>query len=638
MRFLLFLVPLLLLGCDTQRRSQTPDRLTATPAVQSTVASSNYQEVDRSADIAAESARLNAWFDEKFLEELEFSPQFKTRLGDKSDHDKLDDYSEAGQDRQLQWRRDSVAELQNQFDVELLNADAQLSYEMWQYTLQLAESGVPYRRHRYIFGRGGPHASLPNFLINYHVVETAEDMVAYLARLGEMDRVFSQLLERSQLASEQAIRQPRFAYDFAIAEIDRVTSGAPFTNSDRSPNSPLWSDIQNKMAVLRENELISGDEASSLLNQAREILAGEVLTAYQQIKEWLELDRELASEEAEGVWALPMGEDYYDHRLRLMTTTEMSADEIHEIGLSEVYRIRNEMEAIKQEVDFSGTLQEFFVFMREDEQFYYPNTDAGRQAYLDLNNNYLNEMTETLPAYFGRLPKARLEVRRVESFREQAGAAQHYAAGSPDGSRPGVFYSHMLDMDTLPIFQLEDVAYHEGNPGHHMQISIQQELTDVPRFRTQYRSTAYTEGWGLYAEKLAKEMGFYKDPYSDFGRLSGEIWRAIRLVVDTGIHAKQWSEEQAVQYFLDNSPQPESAVRSEVQRYFSGPGQATAYKIGMLKFQEVRAKANGSLGAQFDIREFHDVVLGAGALPLALMEALVERWVEATIAGFSDNL
>ena len=285
------------------------------------------------------------------------------------------------------------------------------------------------------------------------------------------------------------------------------------------------------------------------------------------------------------------------------------------------------MEAIRESVGFEGSLQDFFVFMRESEQFYYPSTDAGRADYLELNNQFLSAVAEKLPEYFGRLPRAQLEVRRVESFREQAGAAQHYASGTPDGSRPGVFYSHMIDMSALPIFQLEDVAYHEGIPGHHMQISIQQELTEVPRFRTQYRTTAYTEGWGLYAEWLAKEMGFYEDPYSDFGRLFGEIWRAIRLVVDTGIHARQWTEGQAVDYFLQNSPQPETAVRSEIQRYITGPGQATAYKIGMLKIQEVRAGAELALGDAFDIREFHDVVLGAGALPLTLMETRVDRWV-----------
>lgn len=581
--------------------------------------------------IAEETARLNAWFDEQYAEQLDFSPQTKTRLGDKSDYDLLNDYSLAAQDEQLQWRRQSVATMQEEFDYELLSEDGKLSYDMWSYSLDRAEAGVPFRQHGYIFGRGGPHASLPNFLINYHRVDDASDVEAYIARLGELDRAFSELLDRARAASAAGIRQPAFAYDFAMTEIDRVTAGVPFNTNDSSPNSPLWTDIQGKIETLVESGAIDSTQAQAFISEAREILSGEVMAAYQEIMDWLEQDKAFATELAQGVWALPDGEDYYNYRLAQMTTLELTADEIHEIGLAEVDRLHQEMEAIKDAVEFDGTLQDFFVFMRTDDRFYFPNTDEGRQDYLDLNNEYLDAITLKLPDYFGRLPKAQLEVRRVEAFREQAGAAQHYAAGTPDGSRPGVFYSHMSDMSTLPIFQLEDVAYHEGNPGHHMQISIQQELTDVPRFRTQYRTTAYTEGWGLYSEWLAKEMGAFEDPYSDFGRLGGELWRAIRLVVDTGIHAKQWSEQQAVQYFLDNSPQAEGAVRSEIQRYITGPGQATAYKIGMMKFQELRRDAEQALGAGFDIRAFHDVVLGAGALPMPLLEARVDRWIEESL-------
>ncbi len=579
----------------------------------------------------SETERLNAWLDEQYAEQLESSPMTKTRLGDKSDYDELDDYSVAAEQADLEWLRSSVAEMESTFDVDALNDDGKLSYAMWQFSLERAEAGVPFRQHGYIFGRGGPHAYLPNFLINFHRVDTVADLEAYVARLGEIDRIFDQLLERSRAASAAGIRQPRFGYDFALAEIERVTAGAPFSSSDSSPNSPLWTDLQDKTGALVDEGLLDAEDAQRFTGEIRELLSTEVLGAYEQVASWLREDREFASAESQGVWALPEGEAFYNYRLAQMTTVDLTADEIHQIGLDEVARIQGEMETIKQTVGFDGTLQEFFVFMREDEQFYYPNTDEGRQAYLDLNNEYLDAITLKLPDYFGRLPKAALEVRRVEAFREQAGAAQHYNAGTPDGSRPGVFYSHMSDMSTLPIFQLEDVAYHEGNPGHHMQISIQQELEEVPRFRTQYRTTAYTEGWGLYSEWLAKEMGGFEDPYSDFGRLGGEIWRAIRLVVDTGIHSKQWSEEQAVQYFLDNSPQPEGAVRSEIQRYFATPGQATAYKIGMLKIQEVRRDAEQALGANFDIREFHDVVLGAGALPLPLLEARVDRWIRDSL-------
>ncbi|MEQ8953597.1 MAG: DUF885 domain-containing protein, partial [Gammaproteobacteria bacterium] len=380
-----------------------------------------------------------------------------------------------------------------------------------------------------MFGRGGPQTSLPSFLISFHRVDTAADMEAYISRLREVSRVLDQLLERAREASSRGIRQPAFAYDFAIGEIDRVTAGVPFNNSDDSPNSPLWVDVQGKIDGLLENSVIDSDQASALSAEARDVLSGSFLDSYNDVRSWLEADRRFADTDARGAWALPGGDDYYQHRLELMTTLELSADEIHEIGLAEVARLRTEMEQVKEQAGFDGSLQDFFLFLREDSQFYYPDTDEGRQAYLDFNNEMLDFIGQQLPQFFGRLPQAPLVVRRVEAFREQPGAAQHYRSGAPDGSRPGVFYSHMSDMSTLARYQIEDIAYHEGNPGHHMQISIQQELTDVPRFRTQYRTTAYTEGWGLYAEWLAKEMGGYQDPYSDFGRLAGEIWRAVRL-------------------------------------------------------------------------------------------------------------
>ncbi len=592
---------------------------------------SQSEEAVSAASQQTETQRLNTWLDEQYAEQLETRPMTKTSLGDKTDYGQLDDFSLAAEQRDLEWLRESVATMLSEFDYAQLTDDGKLSYDMWKFSLERAEAGVPYRQHGYIFGRGGPHAYLPNFLINFHRVDTIADLDAYVSRLRELDRVFAELLERSRAASAAGIRQPRFGYDFALAEIERVTAGAPFSNSDSSPNSPLWTDLQSKTTALIDEGLLSAEEAQVYFQQIQELLAGEVKTAYEEVAAWLREDRELASEEAQGVWALPDGEAFYNYRLAQMTTVELTAEEIHQIGLDEVARIQAEMEAIKQQVGFDGSLQEFFTFMREDEQFYFPNTDEGRQAYLDLNNKYLDAIALKLPDYFGRLPKAALEVRRVEAFREQAGAAQHYSAGTPDGSRPGVFYSHMSDMSTLPIFQLEDVAYHEGSPGHHMQISIQQELEDVPRFRTQYRTTAYTEGWGLYSEWLAKEMGGFEDPYSDFGRLGGEIWRAIRLVVDTGIHSKRWTEEEAVQYFLANSPQAEGAVRSEIKRYIATPGQATAYKIGMLKIQEVRRNAEQALGEAFDIREFHDIVLGAGALPLPLLEARVNRWISESL-------
>ena len=336
-----------------------------------------------------------------------------------------------------------------------------------------------------------------------------------------------------------------------------------------------------------------------------------------------------ADEIATGVWKLPDGRDYYAVQLATSTTTDLSADEVHQLGLDEVARIRAEMETIKAQVGFDGTLEEFFLFMRNDPQFYFPNTDEGREAYIEAASEHLGFINEQLPSFFGLLPKADLVVKRVEAFREQDGAAQHYYPGTPDGSRPGVYYAHLSDMGSMPIPQLEVIAYHEGNPGHHMQISIAQELESVPEFRTQSFFGAYIEGWALYSEILSKEMGAYEDPYSDFGRLTTEIWRAIRLVLDTGLHHKEWNEEEAVAYFMANSPAAEGQIRSEVKRYIVWPGQATSYKIGMLKIQELRARAEEALGDDFDIRGFHDTVLGGGALPLSVLERRVDDWIAA---------
>jgi uncharacterized protein (DUF885 family) len=576
--------------------------------------------------------KLNQWLDGQYENELSFSPEKRSRLGDKTDYDQLSDYSLEAQAAVLDWRRASIEQMHTEFVYDNLSADGKLSYDMWEFSLEQAEAAAPFANYGYVFGRGGSHSGVPSFLISYHQVDDVGDMQAYLARLKDIDRVFDQLLERAQAAADNGILQPRFGFDSAISEIQRVTAGVPFNASDESPNSPIWVDIQTKLENLVQRQVIDSNTAQTYLTEARGILSGEVMASYQKVLNWLQQNRNYASKESEGVWALPNGEEYYNHRLKRMTTVDLSADEIHNIGLDEVGRLRSEMEVIKNQVGYKNSLEDFFVFMREDSQFYYPNTDEGRQAYLDVNNEYLDFIRQKLPNYFGLLPKADLVVKRVESFREQAGGAQHYRSGSPDGARPGVFYSHMADMATLAKFQIEDIAYHEGSPGHHMQISIQQELTDVPRFRTQYRTTAYTEGWGLYAEWLAKEMGGFDDPYSDFGRLAGEIWRAVRLVVDTGIHSKRWSEDRAVKYFLDNTPIPEGAVRSEVQRYFANPGQAAAYKIGMINFQEARANAEKKLGDKFDIKQFHDVVLGAGALPMPMMHDRVERWVEESLA------
>ena len=574
-----------------------------------------------------ESSRLNAWLDARYEEQLDFSPLTKTRLGRKEDYDRIDDLSEAAAEARLMWLRASVVELERAFDRDLLTPEAQTSYDLWRYGLERSETAWPFRRRGYVFHQmQGPHTFLPQALINFHRVDEEADIVAYVTRLGEVGRALRQALEAARVAAGEGVHAPRFAYDAVVQQSRAVITGAPFGGTG---DSPLYADVNAKLAALVAAGKIDGARADALRAAAAAALTEHVEPAYEELIAWAGADRANSDEVATGVWKLPDGPAYYEERLAASTTTAMTADEIHELGLAEVDRIHAEMVAIKEQVGFEGTLQEFFASLRNNPRFLFPNTDEGREGYLQTSRDYYGVIQERLPQYFGLLPKAGLVVRRVEAFREQPGAAQHYQAGTPDGSRPGTYYVHLIDMASMPKVELESVAYHEGIPGHHMQISIAQELTGVPMFRTQTGYTAYTEGWGLYAERLAKEMGAYQDPYSDFGRLGAEIWRAIRLVVDTGLHSKGWTEQQAVDYFLANGPTSEGQVRAEIRRYIVTPGQATAYKVGMLKILELRERARTQLGDRFDIRGFHDTVLGGGALPLAILERRVDDWIAA---------
>jgi len=583
-------------------------------------------------EIAKNSADLVAYLDAEYEEEVLQSPQEMTSQGRKDRYGELDDRSEAAMQKQLDWRRESVADMKAKFNPETLSEDARLSYEIWELELARAEKSAEFRRHRYIFGRNGAHTGLVNFIINQHRVDDKSDMDAYISRVAAIGPTLDTLIERAKLAAADGIRMPGFSYDMTSSEITRVLTGAPFSVAK---DSALFADGKAKIAKLVQDGKVTADEGVALGQQLAETMVTKMKPGYDRLSAWVAEDKKNASATPQGVGSLPNGEAYYNAMLSLMTTTEMTADEIHQLGLSEVARIHAEMEKVKAEAGFQGTLQEFFAFMRTDKQFYLPNTDAGAQEYIDRATKHIEEMKVALPQYFGRLPKADLIVKRVEPYREEPGGAQHYQSGTPDGSRPGIYYAHLSDMNAMPTYMLEDIAYHEGLPGHHMQISIQQELeaetgpNKLPKFRTQYGYTAYSEGWGLYSEALAKEMGFLKDPYSHYGQLSGEIWRAIRLVVDTGIHSKGWTEEQAVKYFTDNSSIADGAIRSEVRRYITTAGQATAYKIGMIKLQQMRDKARTELGDKFSYPAFHDQILGGGALPLPVLERKIDRWIEA---------
>jgi uncharacterized protein (DUF885 family) len=580
------------------------------------------------AQTADETSRLNAWFEVKYKEQLAFSPIQQTFLGQKSAE--IDDMSIAAQDKQLAWQRASVAELRKSFDYAKLTPEAQTSYDIWIYQLEQAEAAARFRSNGYVFDQmSAIHSFFPQLLIAFHRVDDVSDMEGYINRIRESGRALRQLIEISKHNATTGVRPPRFAYDFVIDAATKIITGAPF--SETGADSDIWADAKTKIAALQKKGVLDEARAKKMLAEVQAALTGPFKAGYESLIAWQREDKKMTPEHAVGVSALPNGTAYYNERLANQTTTTLTADQIHKIGLDEVARLRAEMEAIRKEVGFKGDLPAFFAELRDNKDnpaYYYPNTDEGRAAYIKDATTAIDKIKAVLPKYFGILPKADLVVRRVEPFREQAGAAQHYFPSTPDGSRPGVYYAHLLDMKAMPKHELEVIAYHEGLPGHHMQIAIAQELSSVPTFRRQAIFGAYAEGWGLYSEWLAREMpGTYQDPYSRFGRLGSEMWRAIRLVVDTGLHTKGWTEDQAVRYFLVNSAITEAQARSEVRRYIVTPGQATSYKIGMLKIQELRRKAETALGPRFDIRGFHDTVLGGGSLPLTVLEKRVDRWI-----------
>ena len=499
-----------------------------------------------------ESDKLNEWFEVKYEEELMMSPIGLTFLGRKERYDEIDDMTEAAEDEQLEWKRQTVEEMKASFDYAALTDDAKLSYNLWAHQYEQSKNAVPFRRNDYVFTQmQGIHTFLPTLLLSFHKVEEVSDMDALISRVSGVGVAMNQLVDRAKLGAEEGVRPPRFSYEIVTTQAQDVISGAPFDDSET--DSSLWGGIKGSVAALQEAGDIDEAQANAYLESAKTALIDNLKPSYENLISFMQADIANTSEEAQGASALPNGDAYYANQLAIRTTTDMTADEVHQLGLSEVTRIRAEMEELKQKAGFEGTLQEYFTYIRDNkdsEEHYYPNTDEGRQGYIDDATAAIENIKLQLPKYFGILPKADLEVKRVEPFREQDGAPQHYFSGTPDGSRAGIYYAHLSDMTAMPKNELEVIAYHEGLPGHHMQISIAQELTGVPTFRTQAGSTAYIEGWALYSEKLAKEMpSTYVTINSDFGRLGSEIWRAIRLVVDSGMHSKGWTEDEAVEYF-----------------------------------------------------------------------------------------
>ncbi len=563
--------------------------------------------------------QVNAFFDDVFMRNVMRSPISQTYMGIKKDYDKWDDNTEARALEDLALTKKDLATL-NAFDRSQLDDSTKISYDLMKQGLEQSIADFKWRYHNYPVNQMyGTHSMVPALLINQHQIADVKEAKAYISRLHGVTKVFSQLQDSLEVRAQKGIIAPKFVFPHVIGSSKNIIVGAPFDNGD---DSTLLADFKRKVNKLE----IADDKKKDLINEATKALTKSVGPAYKKLISYLKT-LEQRADDKDGVWKFPQGDAFFNNALARTTTTDLTAKEIHAIGLSEVARIHDEMRQIKDKVGFKGDLAAFMQFMKTDKQFYKPNTPEGKKEYLDEAVALIDNMELRLDELFIVKPKASLKVKAVEAFREKAAGKAFYQQPAPDGSRPGIYYANLYDMEAMPTYQMEALAYHEGIPGHHMQIAIAQELEGVPKFRKFGRYTAYTEGWGLYSELVPKEMGLYQDPYSDFGRLAMELWRACRLVVDTGIHAMKWDRQQGIDYYVNNTPNATSDAVKMVERHIVMPSQATAYKIGMLKIVELREDAKKRLGDKFDIRQFHDVVLKNGPLPLSTLEGFVEQWI-----------
>ena len=573
-------------------------------------------------EIAENSKRVNKFFEDQFNETVKRYPTWQTYLGMKTDYDKLNDNSEEFANREHELDKKALKALRK---LKRLEVDRQtaLSLKLYEQRLKNSIEDHKWRYHGFPVNQMfGFQSQMPAFMINMHTISNKQEAKDYISRLKEMKRVFSENITFMKKQEKMGILPPDFIFSKVLRDSRNVIEGKPFDKSKK--DSTLLEDFRKKVNGLK----ISKKEKNQLIDEAVKALNEYVKPSYIDLIAYLKKLDDLIDKN-EGAWGLPNGKAYYENRLARITTTNMDAVEIHKTGVAEVERIHGEMKKIMVKTGFKGTLQDFFEFMKTDSRFTYPNTDKGRKTYLKETKKIITKMKAALPRMFNTFPKAELEVKAVEKFREKSAGIAFYNGPSLFGNRPGKYYVNLYKMEDVVKFEMEALAYHEAIPGHHMQIAIATELEGLPKFRRTMSYTAFSEGWGLYSELLPKEFGFYEDPYSDFGRLSMELWRACRLVVDTGIHHYKWSREKSIKYLTENTPASSLEIIKGVERYFVMPGQATAYKIGMMKILNLREMAKEKLKEKFDIRQFHDVVLRDGGLPLNVLEENVKTWIQA---------
>ena len=589
------LIALAVAGCAPTAAEQAPATAAAAPAA-----------------AAPAGANLAEFFDKYDAAQLSLSPETKARRGIRDgDYGQWTDVSDEAEVARFKLQTATAEAMRGSFDPATLSTDEALSFELFNAQAARAERLFPFRDHGYVFDQmNGAQSQMPAFLINIHRVANVTEAEAYIARIRGMGPILDALSAQSAERAAKGYTPPKWVYPYVISDIGNLAK----------PDNAVIEDISEKIGKLT----IDAAEKTRLVDAAKAAWAESAGPAYTRLAAEMKRQQAIAPTQ-DGVWRMPDGKAYYEALLANYTTTDMTAAQIHDLGLSEVARIHGEMKKIMVQVGFKGTLNQFFDHLRTSPQYYH----TTREAYLADVDAHVKAMEARLPAFFNTLPKSALQVKAVEAFREKSAGKAFYSSPAPDGSRPGIYYVNLYDLRDMPKTELEALAYHEGVPGHHLQRAVQTELTGLPPFRRFGGFTAYTEGWGLYSEELAKDMGFYTDPYADFGRLGMELWRATRLVVDTGIHDKRWTREQAIQYLKDNTPNPQGDIEKAIERYVVYPGQATAYLIGKLKIMELRGRAQAALGDQFDFRAFHDVVLESGPVPLDVLERRVDAWIAA---------
>ena len=569
---------------------------------------------------------ISVFYEKAFIEFALKSPETLSairlfdQIGLHGHNARLDDISPAQTEAFARMTRDNLDKL-HKYKRGRLEGQKALSYDILDWWLTHQVAGEAFTWHGYPVNQMfGVQSNLPDFMANIHHLGEQRDAEHYVARLSQFDTKFGQLLEDLALRESRNLLPPQFVVTKVLDEMRAFSTTPPRENI-------LYTSFVERLG---EIDSIDDETRERLQQEVVAEIESTVYPAYGKLIAYFEALDDKVSENY-GVWSLPDGEDYYNHQLKGFTTTDMTADEIHRVGVAEVARIEAEMNAIlRAEGYVNGSVADRMLALNEEERFLYPNTDEGREQILVDYKTLIDEIMAEMPNYVGRLPVAEIEVRRVPEFKEETSPGAYYQGPALDGSRPGVFFVNLRDLKELPRYSMRTLAYHEGVPGHHFQTALQTELSGVPQFRKLLGFSAFSEGWALYCERLAWEIGFQDDPYDNLGRLKDEMMRAVRLVVDTGIHSKRWSRERAINYMLSKTGMVESDVVAEIERYFVLPGQATAYKVGMIKILELRERAKEKLGERFDIRQFHDVVLGNGDVPLAILEREVDAWIEAS--------